>query len=305
MTQDNENSTRTLADCAMRQLEPVRDVQGLMDLMDGVRRHGSSMTNSEILALMGMPDAALKRSKERLPDEALIAAFITAVGNSSACASFGWDQSSWDEELYVEAALAVGRGIEEVVDTLRADAIAETIRALLGIVTSDAEGKDDFIRRVRVILSEDPQARLSSIRARLEANLDDARRAGHKLAKQAYAAEQERDALAAKLAALEGKDAGPGGVLDDTPSTPSGRPQLPVLDIIPCHCFTPDARRLCRLQTKCVQAHAHSSTSEVAKTCETCAHASKHGFMQMSGTLIAPCACCDAFSAWEQAGHGD
>lgn len=302
MTQDNENSTRALANGAIRHLEPVRDVQGLRDLMDGVRRYGSSMTNSEILALMGMPDAALKRAKERQPDKALIAAFTAAVESSTACASLGWDQGSWDEELYAEAALAVGRGIEEVVDTLRADAIAETIRALLGIVTSDAESKDDFIHRVRVILSEDPRARLSSIRARLESNLDDAGRAGRKLAKQAYAAEQERDALAAKLAALEGKDAGPGGMLD---GTPSGRPQLPVLDIIPCHCSTPDARRLCRLQTKCVQAHAHSSTSEVAKTCETCAHASKHGFMQMSGTLIAPCACCDAFSAWEQAGHGD
>ena len=130
MTQDSENSTQTLATGAIRRLEPLRDVQGLMDLMDGVRRYGSSMTNSEILALMGMPDAALRRAKVQMPDEALIAAFTAAVENSTACASLGWDQGSWGEELYAEAALDVGRGLEGVIDTLRADAIAETILSI-------------------------------------------------------------------------------------------------------------------------------------------------------------------------------
>lgn len=43
----------------------------------------------------------------------------------------------------------------------RADALAETIRALQDVVTHDAETKADFVARVRVILGADPDARLA------------------------------------------------------------------------------------------------------------------------------------------------
>lgn len=43
----------------------------------------------------------------------------------------------------------------------RADALAATIRALLDVVTHDAETKADFIARVRAILSADPDARVT------------------------------------------------------------------------------------------------------------------------------------------------
>jgi hypothetical protein len=45
----------------------------------------------------------------------------------------------------------------------RADSLAATICALRDIVTHDAETKEEFIARVRAILSEDPDERLDGI----------------------------------------------------------------------------------------------------------------------------------------------
>lgn len=52
--------------------------------------------------------------------------------------------------------------------TARADALAETVRALRDVVFMEHESKQDFIARVRAILSADPDARVSSVRQQLE-----------------------------------------------------------------------------------------------------------------------------------------
>jgi hypothetical protein len=46
----------------------------------------------------------------------------------------------------------------------KADAMAETIRAIAGLCTYRHESKEDFIGRVRAVLGDDPDLRVSNIR---------------------------------------------------------------------------------------------------------------------------------------------
>lgn len=46
----------------------------------------------------------------------------------------------------------------------KADAMAETIRAIAGLCTYQHESKEDFIGRVRAVLGDDPDLRVSNIR---------------------------------------------------------------------------------------------------------------------------------------------
>ena len=52
--------------------------------------------------------------------------------------------------------------IEAASQKRRADALAAVVLELRDVVTHDAESKNDFIRRVRLILAVDPNARLTA-----------------------------------------------------------------------------------------------------------------------------------------------